>query len=159
MSTENSISTEIRPEEIEKVKAALSEIQSTLAPFIVALSAEQRKSLPKMSDGTEPFVEKVLDYAEDSPEFVPPYLNTDELKKDFALTQQLMPVLRTVEQLASNLSDTTMLAGSEAYVTALSYYNSVKMASKMNIPGAKTIHEDLKRRFAKRSNGAAVASE
>jgi hypothetical protein len=42
-----------------------------------------------------------------------------------------------------------MMAGSEAYVSALSYYNSVKTAAKMNVPGAKIIFEDLSKRFAK----------
>jgi len=41
-----------------------------------------------------------------------------------------------------------MLAGSEAYVAALSFYNSVKQAAKLNVPEAKTIYEDLKKRFA-----------
>jgi hypothetical protein len=42
-----------------------------------------------------------------------------------------------------------MLAGSEAYVAALSYYNTVKLASQMDIPNSKTIYEDLKTRFKK----------
>lgn len=44
-----------------------------------------------------------------------------------------------------------MLAGSEAYAAALSYYNSVKMASKLNVNGAKAIYEDLRKRFEHKS--------
>jgi len=51
-------------------------------------------------------------------------------------------------QLYNGLDDTTMEAGAESYVNALSYYNSVKQAAKMNIPGAKAIYDDLKKRFA-----------
>lgn len=74
------------------------------------------------------------------------------MKKDFDATTQLLPILRSVEQVESNLSDTAMMAGSEAYVAALSYYNSVKMAAKMNIPGAKPIYDDLRKRFVRRSS-------
>ena len=42
-----------------------------------------------------------------------------------------------------------MMAGSEAYIASLSYYNSVKMAAKLNVPGAKPIYDDLKKRFTK----------
>ena len=54
---------------------------------------------------------------------------------------------RPIEQLNRTLDDTIMLSGSEAYVAALAYYNSVKRAAKINVPGALTIHEDLKKRF------------
>jgi hypothetical protein len=67
---------------------------------------------------------------------------------DMNAWEQLMSVLRPVQQLFTNLDDTTMEAGSESYVAALSYYNSVKQAAKMNIPGAKPIYDDLKKRFA-----------
>lgn len=147
MSTSNAISIEIPEADIQTVKDALATIQSTLAPFLIALTPEQRKTIPKMSDGTVPFVTKVMDYATSDPQFAPPYMDVPEMKKDFDATTQLMPLLRTVEQVESNLNDTTMLAGSEAYIAALSYYNSVKMAAKMNIPGAKTIYDDLKVRF------------
>ena len=70
------------------------------------------------------------------------------MKKDFDAVSELLPLLRTVDQLESNLNDTTMMAGSEAYLAALSYYNSIKMAIKMNVPGAKVIFDDMSKRFA-----------
>ena len=148
MSTENVISIEIPEADIQAVKDALNTIQTTLAPYVMALTPEQRKTIPKMSDGTEPFVGKVMDYATSNPQFAPPYMDVPEMKKDFDAVSALLPFLRTADQLVSNLNDTTMMAGSEAYVAALSYYNSVKMASKTNIPGAKAIYDDLSKRFA-----------
>ena len=148
MSTENVISVEIPEADLQAVKDALNTINSTLSPYLLALTPEQRKTIPKMSDGTEPFVGKVMDYATSDAQFVPPYMDVPEMKKDFDATSQLLPLLRMVEQLESNLNDTAMMAGSEAYVAALSYYNSVKMAAKMNVPGAKPIYDDLRKRFA-----------
>jgi len=147
MSTENAISIEIPQADLDAVKTALATIQTTLTPYVLALTPEQRKTIPKMSDGTEPFVGKVMDYATSDPQFAPPYMDVPEMKKDFDAVSALLPLLRTVDQIESNLNDTTMMAGSEAYIAALSYYNSVKMAAKMNIPGAKAIYDDLKKRF------------
>ncbi|MEQ8550087.1 MAG: hypothetical protein RIC03_19385 [Cyclobacteriaceae bacterium] len=152
MSTGNAISIEIPQADIDAVKAALATIQTTLAPYVLALTPEQRKTIPKMSDGTVPFVSKVMDYATSDPQFTPPYMDVPEMKKDFDATLALLPLLRTVDQIEDNLNDTTMLAGSEAFIAALSYYNSVKMAAKMNIPGAKAIFDDLRVRFEANGN-------
>jgi len=154
MSTGNVISIEIPQAELDTVKAALITIQTTLAPYVLALTPDQRMQLPKMGDSTVPFVSKVMDYATSDPQFTPPYMDVPELKKDFDAVQALLPILRTVDQLEDNINDTTMMAGSEAYIAALSYYNSVKMAAKMNIPGAKAIYDDLKKRFEKKSSAS-----
>jgi len=39
-------------------------------------------------------------------------------------------------QLCNNLDDTEMVAGSEAYVNSLLYYNNVKEAGRNGIPGS-----------------------
>jgi hypothetical protein len=100
-----------------------------------------------MGDGSEPFVAKVMDYAVSDPQFLPPYVQFAEMKKDWDAVTGLLPIFRTVQQLENNLSDTVMLTGSETFDASLSYYNSVKMAAKMNVPNAKTIYEDLSKRW------------
>jgi hypothetical protein len=148
---ENRISIEIPPADLQAIKAALQQVQGLLAPYVVALTPEQRKTIPKMSDGTEPFVDKVMDYAVNNSEFLPAFVSLGELQKDWNATSGLMPLLRMVDQIQDTMSDTAMLAGSEAYKGALSYYNSVKQAAKMNAPDAKAIYEDLRKRFEKKS--------
>jgi hypothetical protein len=66
--------------------------------------------------------------------------------------------LRTAIALNDGLDDTVMEAGGESYVNALSYYNSVKQVAKMNVPGAKSIHDDLKKRFEKTKSGNGVST-
>jgi hypothetical protein len=146
---ENRISIEIPPADLQAIKAALQQIQALLAPHVIALTPEQRKTIPKMSDGTEPFVDKVMDYAVNNSEFLPAFVSLGELQKDWNATSGLMPLLRMVDQIRDTMGDTAMLAGSEAYKGALSYYNSVKQAAKMNAPDAKAIYEDLRKRFEK----------
>ena len=147
MLAENAISFELSGPEKKAIATALSTIESTLESYLIALTIEQRKTLPKMNDGTLPFVEKVMDYAESNPEFVPPYVDKNELKKDLKAREDLQHIGRKIAQLNTLLDDTTLLAGSEAYSASLSYYQSVKQAAKMNIPDAKTIYKDLQKRF------------
>lgn len=144
---ENKISIQIPPGDLQAAKVALEQAQQLLAPYVKALTPEQRKTIPKMSDGTEPFVQKVVEYASSAPQFMPPFVSKEEFDKDWQAVSGLLPLLRLCTQLEDTLSDTTMLAGSEAYISALSYYNSVKQAAKVNVPDAKAIYEDLRKRF------------
>jgi hypothetical protein len=41
-----------------------------------------------------------------------------------------------------------MVAGSEAYNAALVFYNSVKGASRVNVPGSEAVYNNLQQRFA-----------
>ncbi len=145
----NRISIEISGEAKTKVTESLNGIEEAIGGQLISLTNKDRVQLPKMSDGTIPFVEKVISYAKSSPEFLPPYVDVVEMDNDFTLVEALTDVLREVKQLHDNLEDTITLAGSEAYTAALSYYNSVKMAAKLEVPGAKSIQSDLSKRFAK----------
>jgi hypothetical protein len=151
LNKENSVSIEIPASEMDKVLDALKTIDAVLKPYLVALTPTERQTLPKMSDKTTPFVEKCLEYAQTNPQFAPSYMNVGELLIDMKAISDLTKILRPIEQLNENLNDTTMLSGSEAYTAALTYYNSVKQAAKMNVPNAKTIYEDLVKRFEKPS--------
>ncbi len=149
MSTENALSIAIPAEEITAVKEALKTVHEILKPYLVALTPEQRIELPKMNDKTRPFVSKALDYAESHQQFAPAYLDVAELKKDVDAVTQLTEMLRPIEQLNQNLNDSVMLAGSEAYVASLAYYNSVKLGARMNVTGTSSIYDDLRKRFAR----------
>lgn len=144
---DNKINFTIPAETITEVNDALATIATALKPYVLALSPEERRELPKMSDKTLPFVDKALDYLSRAPQFAPPYMDVEELQNDMTVYNQLMPLLRQVRILSDNLDDTTMEAGAESYMAALMYYNSVKMAAKMDIPGAKSIADDLSKRF------------
>lgn len=148
---ENRISITIPEVDLQVMRDALNTIRETMGQYFSSLTPEQRRRLAKMSDGTEPFVEKVMEYSVTDPQFNPPYMDVAELKKDLDAYSQLKPFVTAASQLEDELSDTAMLAGSEAYAAALSYYNSVKMASKLNVNGAKAIYEDLRKRFEHKS--------
>lgn len=144
---ENIVSIQIPSKDLNTALTKLQEVQDLLAPYLIALTPTERQALPKMSDRSVPFVEKVMDYAKENPQLGPAYLEVNELEIDVQSVRDLNQIARKAHKLASGLDDTMMLAGSEAYVASLAYYNSVKGAAKLNVPGAKPIHDDLKKRF------------
>jgi hypothetical protein len=147
MSTPNRVSEEIPAAIVADVTNKLNEVRTLLQPYLQALTVEERRSLAKMSDKTIAFVTKVEGYSSTNPEFAPGFMEVTEFIKDMQLVHEIKPLLDICEQLTSNLDDTSMLGGSEAYMAALLYYASVKMAAKNGQPGARSIYDDLSVRF------------
>jgi hypothetical protein len=150
---DNKINFSIPEEVIHEVTQDLNKVAAKLQPYLIALTPAERQAIPKMSDKTLPFVEKTLDYCISAPQFAPSYMDREALAADMKVVTQLVPLFRVVKQMSDGLDDTSMQAGAESYVNALAYYNAVKQAAKMNIPGAKSIFEDLSKRFAKARSG------
>lgn len=142
----NYISAELTQEMINKVTADLADIQNSL-PFILKLSPSVKKSLPKLEDTRSPFVSKCLFYARKEPKILPPYTDLDELERDLKLFNNLQNIAKEIDRLADMINDTRIAAGSDAYTAALTIYNSAKQAAKMNVPGTKSIVDDLKTTF------------
>jgi len=140
------ISAELKPAEKNEILDLINQINQKL-PFLINLTPEERQSLPKMGDKTLPFVEKSLELAEQNKGLVPPYINLDELRKDFELAVALRDIVNAVAQLYEKVSDTYIAAGSEAYIASLQFYNSAKIAAKSNVPGTDVIVNELGKRF------------
>ena len=125
----------------------VGELRAPLEPYFTPLTPAGRQALAKMGDKTLAFVEKVHELAAANPTFVPQYLDMAAFDADFADAHNLGTLLVAVEQIRSEIDDTKMLAGSEAYQAALVFYNSVKVAAAQNVPGAKSVYEALRVRF------------
>jgi len=128
---------------INKLKA----IEDILRPYFVALSENEKRHLLKMSDETIPFAEKVNGYMDSEPQYNPPFISVPETHKDFANFVKLRPVIERIQGLENEVSNMDICAGSDSYIQFLAYYNSVKEAGKRGIPGAKTIYDELSKRF------------
>ena len=144
----NQISAAISDQTLAQIETKISEIRQLLSPYLVNLTPEERTKLPKMSDKSVSFVSKVMEYIKTNPDLIPPMMDKEEMEKDFKLNQSLQPVFKILKQLSENVSETLMLTGHEAYAQALLYYATVKMAAKTGSPDAKTIQEDLEKKFA-----------
>jgi hypothetical protein len=147
MAQDNQISLKIPAEDKDAIKNAISVLTEKLLPHLKALSPEERQALPKAGDKTVAFLDKTKEFFESNSDLVPAFIDKNEYIIDLNGMNELHEYHTPVNQLASMLNDSMMLAGSEAYVTALAFYKSVKNAAKMNIPGAKEVNEELSRRF------------
>jgi len=153
--TNNRLSETLPAAKLAKITQLLADLGKEL-DFTVGLTAAERQALPKMSDGTEPFVDDALTGARQNPDLFPGYVKLEELEKDTTLYTQLGPLVARVMQLGEQLLDTQILAGSEAYVTALMVYRLSESAAKAGLPGADTLYQTLRQRFVDQGTPAAA---
>jgi hypothetical protein len=139
---------------IELIRMKLNEVKALLAPYAVTLTPTERRDMKKMGDKTFTFVEKAHDYAVENPALVPPYLDMQKFNVDFADAHNLWTIRNDSEQVHEMIDDTAMAAGSEALDSSLVFYNSTKVATTQDIPGAKAVYDELKKRFVKKRHSA-----
>lgn len=83
----NLISTVLLADDQQKILGHLSEIRKIL-DVKLNFTLQQKRSMPKLSDGRRPFAEKSLNIAANDPRIVPPYADLAELKKTWPFTTQ-----------------------------------------------------------------------
>jgi hypothetical protein len=72
----------------------------------------------------------------------------EALKTDLALFEMLYPIMSELEKLTKLISDTTTVAGSEAYTAARLIYGYAKMSGKS--AELDPLIEDLKKRYRRK---------
>jgi hypothetical protein len=137
----------IDQETMGKIMEKMDEVQKLVSPYITALTPAERMILPKMGEKTLAFVKKCHEFALQNPELCPNYINIKEFGTDYEDAQGLYTAVNMATQLKESLADTQMCAGSEAYQTALVFYNSAKVAAGNDVTGAKAVYEELRKRF------------
>lgn len=145
--TTNRLSLTLGNEKRSKINDLLTQLNTEL-DFAIGLTSEERQTLPKMNDGNQPFVEDALNGAQQNLDIFPAYVKLGELQKDYDLFMELGPLVMRLLQLGEKLLDTQILAGSEAYVTALMIYRLADSAAKAGLPGADALYQQLRKRFA-----------
>ncbi|HBL74663.1 MAG: hypothetical protein A2W90_24425 [Bacteroidetes bacterium GWF2_42_66] len=156
MSNENRISLAIPEETATAVKQHFTEAAQMLAPYLINLTPEEKKSLPKVGDKGYSFVNKGNEYLQLPSTPMPPYLNVPEISVDLKGYDTLRQILQVIMPTIDRLDDTMTLSGSEAYGGVLAFYNYIKGAAKAGVPGAQTIYDDLSARFPGRKVKAAT---
>ena len=121
-------------------------------PFLVGLTNTERQTLPKMSPVNRAFTEDAISVISNNTDMFPAYLDGNELSKDLQLYDQLDELLVMATQVCELIRDTQLLAGSEAYTTALASYRLVGAAAGGGLPGAKSVYEKLRKRFEGQGN-------
>ncbi|MBD2437193.1 hypothetical protein [Nostoc sp. FACHB-110] len=142
------VSAKLSSADREAVMQAIATIKDKL-PFLVDLTTEERKSLPKLGDKSRAFVSKALEIAAQNPDFLPRSFDVDEMRRDIELFEALYPILLSLTQLQELVDDTSVAVGSEAYAAGLLVYNYAKASGKG--AGLETMVDDLGRRFARKA--------
>ncbi len=146
MERKGKVSAHLSREEVERLIEKVREIRQCL-PFLIQLSPEERRAGIRLGDKTIAFVEKALQIAKERKDILPPYIDVEEMERDFELYRNLGLLLREVASLLEAIEDTRMGAGSDAYATALLIYGALKQAAQSGIPGTDTLVEELAQRF------------
>lgn len=157
MSSDNRISAVLSDEDVAAVQAAVAAIRAKL-PFLVTLSAQERKELPKMGPKSVGFDEKCVTYMANRAEFVPGFVDPAEVLKDRTLRAQLLRFAAELQTLTDSVDDTLQLVSSEVWMADLAYYQSVREAAHRGRDGAQNIYDDLRRRWPG-ARGVAAAPE
>lgn len=155
MKIQNLVSTTLPAEDKTAIMDAIQTLVTKM-PFLISLTNDQRRGGMKLGDKTVGFVDKVVDYSQSNPDFVPAYLDLTEFNNDYLLIKDLSEILRVLQPVVQNIEDTTTEAGIEALGAAMVFYNSVKSAAKQGVPGAKSIYDDLQKRFPGASGNSAA---
>lgn len=145
---ESKVSAKLSPTDKKAVMDAINTIKEKL-PFLIDLTTEERKSLPKLGDKSRAFVSKALEIAAQNPDFLPRSFDVDEMRRDIELFEDLYPILLSLSQLQELIDDTSVAVGSEAYAAGLMVYNYAKASGKG--AGLESMIDDLGRRFARKS--------
>jgi hypothetical protein len=132
---------------VAQALALVNQIKLMLLPYVTSLTPAQRHDLLKLGEKTLSFVQKAHEFALQNPNLCPPYLDMTGFNTDFDDVINLLALNNATLQLHEYVDDTTMTSGSEAYQAALVFYNSVKMAARQDVPGAKAVYEELRKRF------------
>ncbi|WNZ22023.1 hypothetical protein HJG54_03510 [Leptolyngbya sp. NK1-12] len=135
------INTTLTDAELQEIKQAIATIQQKL-PFLITLSAEERKRLYKMGDKRLAFVQNSLSVAQSNRNILPASFDLEGFANDYRLASNLSELLMLLRQLTEQVDDTLMAVSSEAMSSSLTVYDYVKTAAKKT-PGLKAIAEQL----------------
>ena len=139
------------------IKAAILLIETTLTPYLVALTDSQRKGGVKMGDKSIAFVDKGGIYGQQFVEEMPASIKTVNLSNNVAVVNVLSAYAKPMATILRGVEDTMLVAGSVAMEESLNVYAAIKQAAHNGVPGAQAAYNDMKERFSKTTKKKVVA--
>src|SRR5690242_14566021 len=101
MGNDNRVSATLSAQDTADILAALQTIRSKV-PFLVTLSAQERREMAKMGAKSVGFDDKCVAYMQSNPEFLPGFVPAEEVKKDRDLRTQMMRFVAELDALAEH---------------------------------------------------------
>ena len=137
---------------LAQIETKSRELKELITPYLVALTSTERRDLPKMGEKSVAFVEKAYQYFIENPALRPNFVDEADYTIDYNDAMNLRLAAANIAQVNDGLSDLLLIAGSEAYQASLGMYSNLAVQAARNIGNAKTLHEELRRRFPRHRN-------
>ena len=147
----NTIFYEIPDNIISQAKTKVDEVMNILAPYFISLSSPERQALANVGSESIDFLELSYGLAVEYPDLFPDFMKEAAFKKVFFITRELRDFTEKIDRLQNIIHDTEMLASDCALDLAMDYYKTIKIASQRDLPGARSIYDELKMRFPPRN--------
>ena len=124
-----------------------AQAETLMAPYLIPLTAEQRKKRLKMGDKSVAFVTKTFHFATTTPAYAPGFVDVPGLGTNLETVAALEPVALRFTNLGYGLESTNMVASGSAHAAGLLIYDQVQLAANNNQPGAQPVYNELKVQF------------
>ena len=145
MARKNLVSASITDEAMTAVKKGLGDIATAL-PFLIVLSAEERRRTRVMGHKSVEFVNLALNGAESFSEYLLSSFNKAEMAKDIELINKLWKIRVDVASLLEKIDDTIYGASADAIKAADEVYEYLKSASGKNA-AVKALVAEMSKRY------------
>jgi hypothetical protein len=146
--SQNLVSITFTDAQLVAIDQTLDTLESQLLN-LVALNADQRRSVPKMGEKSEAFCRQALTLLEQNPQVVPPSVAVADAKADLLALDQWRPRMLRLQRLSERSEDTGLALGSDVMATALQGYALLKVVGKNQ--GLEGLRKSLGTRFTKSS--------
>jgi len=130
----------------------LDEVQSKFEPYVVALPEAERQVVAEKGPEYFGFVELAYKFAVEYPELFPAFMETAAFNEEFSAVCEFISLGSKLNRLCHNIRNAEMAAAGTTLETALAFYQTVKIAARHDIPGARAIYEELKSKLPLRKN-------
>jgi hypothetical protein len=150
---DNRIDTTLSQADQQAVLDAINTIRTKL-PFLIGLTPDERRDLPKMGDKSRAFVQQALTLAQQNTDILPRSFDVEEMRRDVELIESLQPIRQALAQLQELVEDTYLEIGSEAYTAALMVYNYAQTSGKSGM--LDQMVDQMGQRFARKARKSAT---
>jgi hypothetical protein len=144
--SQNLIDLNLSAESLAAVDAALTQLETELAPLI-RLDADQRRQLTKMGEKSESFCRQAFDVMQQNPSILPRNFDLDAMRRDLDAFDALRPRLVRLTRLFERANDTQMALGSDVMSNSLEGYAFLKISGKGE--GLESLRKTLSARFSR----------
>jgi hypothetical protein len=150
---QNRISLSFTDAQLTEIDTALSTLEQRFSG-LVALTIDERRSLPKMGDKSEAFCRQTLTVLGNNPALLPSNFDLPESQRDLASLDALRPRLARLTQLVEKVEDSATALGSDVMSAALEGYALLRVSGRGQ--GLEALRQDISARFSRGSRPAAT---